>query len=285
MKIAAAIISALSLVTLASAAEEVTGRPRINPVNVSHKSKRAPKSAGAHSKRQYSKAGNPCKKPVSYTEKPSAYGFASKKASPSPTPSPKPVVKPAPQPPPTAAKPSPKPAAKPSPKPAAKPAVTTKKPAAAPSPAPRKDGNSGLSGQAAECLSVHNFYRGLVGSRALSWSRTLEASATAYAKQLTGRAFQHSSTPFGENLDRLTGGVLTCTHGLKTFFDEFKFYDGRPIQDDALFEKYGHFTQVVWPATTQVGCGIANNGNEYNLVCHYNPAGNVIGQRAPVYRG
>jgi len=36
----------------------------------------------------------------------------------------------------------------------------------------------------------------------------------------------------------------------------------------------GHYTQLVWANTKQVGCGIANgHGNEY-LVCQYYPAGN-----------
>lgn len=48
----------------------------------------------------------------------------------------------------------------------------------------------------------------------------------------------------------------------------------------------GHFTQVVWKNSTQLGCGAAQgvktlNGRQYNafyVVCHYAPAGNVTGQ-------
>lgn len=48
----------------------------------------------------------------------------------------------------------------------------------------------------------------------------------------------------------------------------------------------GHFTQVVWKSSTQLGCGAAQgtktiNGTEYKafyVVCHYAPAGNVTGQ-------
>jgi len=43
------------------------------------------------------------------------------------------------------------------------------------------------------------------------------------------------------------------------------------------FEDVGHYTQIVWRATTQVGCAIAANKSAEYLVCRYLPAGNVVG--------
>lgn len=40
----------------------------------------------------------------------------------------------------------------------------------------------------------------------------------------------------------------------------------------------GHFSQMVWKGTTQLGCGYSAGCKMY--VCHYNPPGNVIGQFA-----
>ena len=42
----------------------------------------------------------------------------------------------------------------------------------------------------------------------------------------------------------------------------------------------GHYTQVVWRSTVEIGCGRAVcQDNSQVWVCNYNPAGNIIGQR------
>ena len=38
-----------------------------------------------------------------------------------------------------------------------------------------------------------------------------------------------------------------------------------------------HYTQIVWPATTQVGCALASSATTDYLVCRYAPAGNKDG--------
>ena len=45
----------------------------------------------------------------------------------------------------------------------------------------------------------------------------------------------------------------------------------------------GHFTQLVWKASTSVGCGVSNCGTAKPgilpayVVCRYAPAGNMLG--------
>ena len=43
-------------------------------------------------------------------------------------------------------------------------------------------------------------------------------------------------------------------------------------------QEYGHYTQVVWATTTEVGCGYVFYGpeNEMLLICNYKIAGNMV---------
>ncbi len=39
-----------------------------------------------------------------------------------------------------------------------------------------------------------------------------------------------------------------------------------------------HYTQVIWPTTTRVGCALASNGRNDYVVCRFSPAGNIDGK-------
>ncbi|CAK4031414.1 PR-1 [Lecanosticta acicola] len=63
---------------------------------------------------------------------------------------------------------------------------------------------------------------------------------------------------------------------------------GKQTPDTSQFEKFGHFSQMVWNATTHVGCytqhcpnGVVNaEGTNDFTVCNYLGAGNVDGEWA-----
>ena len=44
-------------------------------------------------------------------------------------------------------------------------------------------------------------------------------------------------------------------------------------------ENVGHYTQMIWRDTRQVGCATAVGQSEEFLVCRYSTAGNVYGER------
>ena len=42
-----------------------------------------------------------------------------------------------------------------------------------------------------------------------------------------------------------------------------------------------HYTQIVWPTTTRVGCTIHSSRSWDFLICRYSPPGNIDGRRVP----
>jgi len=120
-------------------------------------------------------------------------------------------------------------------------------------------------------LNGHNTVRAQHGAVALTWDDTLAAAAQKWANNCK---FQHSGGslgPYGENLAAGTGD-FTIAQGLNAWASEP--YTGQP----------SHFTQMVWKATTKVGCavqsctGILGSDPAQFYVCEYSPQGNVIGQ-------
>lgn len=92
---------------------------------------------------------------------------------------------------------------------------------------------------------------------------------------------EHASTDDGENLYGTTGNP-SFSEAVSAWTAERANYDGQEIGDPNLdFGAVGHYTQVVWPETTQVGMGMARGQNGWTYVVgRYWPAGNVSGLSA-----
>jgi uncharacterized protein YkwD len=138
-----------------------------------------------------------------------------------------------------------------------------------------------------EILDAHNQYRAEIGVSPLTWSDTLASHAQEWADYLAslGAVLQHSQdTGEGENLWSGTSGAYTYTQMIEGFGNEQQYFVGGTFPDVSSTGNWadvGHYTQVIWKDTTEVGCAIASaNGNDV-LVCRYSPPGNVIGQSVP----
>lgn len=137
---------------------------------------------------------------------------------------------------------------------------------------------SGLAPEMQTLLDSHNRVRAQHCAGPLTWSTKLAQSAQAWAVTLRDRncAFEHSETRYGENLAGGSSGALDPEGVTAMWYDEVKQYN---FQRPAFSMATGHFTQVVWRGTTQLGCGRATCRNGMELwVCQYDPAGNMQGQ-------
>ena len=134
-------------------------------------------------------------------------------------------------------------------------------------------------------IDVHNRERRAFGITPVRWDPAIAAQAQGYARELAqlGR-LQHSSKAFrpgqGENLWIGTRGAFPYAVMAQAWAAERQhFRPGRfpAVSTTRSWADVGHFTQIIWPSTSRIGCGVAGAGRWDELVCRYAPAGNVDG--------
>ncbi|KAJ7498615.1 PR-1-like protein [Mycena latifolia] len=129
-------------------------------------------------------------------------------------------------------------------------------------------------------LWAHNKVRLVHDAPLLEWNSTLASKASDWANTCN---VQHSDgtllpTPYGENLVAATGNFPIDSAISQFTMDAYKYDPAHPT--------YLYFTQVIWKATTQLGCSVAHCpglfdaslGKASYYVCLYYPPGNVVGQ-------
>ncbi len=129
-------------------------------------------------------------------------------------------------------------------------------------------------------LQVHNDIRKQVGSPALQWSEKLENYAKNWALMMAKtKRFQHSpGGQYGENIYKSTFKP-TAKDVVNSWASESKYYHGEAVSLDNYWI-FGHYTQIIWSSTTEVGCAMAKDADgTYYVVCEYFPPGNVIGKK------
>ena len=146
----------------------------------------------------------------------------------------------------------------------------------------------------ARILAAHNSVRAQAGVQPLAWDPALGQAAATYAVELAlTNSFHHSDrrarAGTGENLWMGTRGAFSYETMVGRWASESRdFVPGifPAVSRSGNWENVGHYTQMVWPTTTRVGCAVATNATTDYLVCRYSPAGNVDGRPVPyVYSG
>lgn len=139
-------------------------------------------------------------------------------------------------------------------------------------------------------LNHINIARGQVGLGPLVWNKKLEDDAELYARQMayTG-VFAHDRRPErrriqGENIWRGTRGYWPYEAMIDSMVAERRYYRPGPFPSNSVngnWAAVGHYTQIIWPTTTMVGCALASGPQLDYLVCRFAPKGNVDGVMLP----
>nr|XP_004649501.2 cysteine-rich secretory protein 2-like [Jaculus jaculus] len=155
-----------------------------------------------------------------------------------------------------------------------------------------------LTSQAAvqkEIVNKHNELRRAVSPSAsnmlrMEWNADAANNAQKWANKCT---LEHSnsedrktSTKCGENLF-MSSDPTSWSIAIQHWYDEREYFNygvGPKDPNSAV----GHYTQLVWYSSYQVGCGVAFCPNQENLkyfyVCQYCPAGNNVLKKSTPYR-
>ena len=142
-------------------------------------------------------------------------------------------------------------------------------------------------------VDLHNTYRAEVGVGPLTWDDQLAADAQKWVDKLVQRggtlAHSNPSDPNDPDTGRATGEGENLAGGASAATAPTQWYEEKPAFDAAPnksgfgdenpdWVNWGHYSQMVWSATTRIGCGTAP-GPRYQITsCRYSPPGNFDGQ-------
>ena len=138
----------------------------------------------------------------------------------------------------------------------------------------------------ASVLRAHNAARSQFGVGPVRWSDELAAGAMAHAQYMAATGiYGHDQTPgrrkkAGENLWRGQRGVFSYDVMMGVMVEEARYFRPGAFPDNSRTGEWhdvAHYTQIVWPTTTEVGCALASSPTTDYFVCRYAPTGNKDG--------
>lgn len=135
-------------------------------------------------------------------------------------------------------------------------------------------------------LRLHNEARRDFGVAPLVWSEELAAGAMAHAQYMASTGiYGHDRTPgrrkvAGENLWRGQRGLFSYEVMVQVMVDEARLFRPGAFPNNSVtgdWQAVAHYTQIVWPTTTEVGCALASSATTDYFACRYAPTGNKDG--------
>ena len=138
-----------------------------------------------------------------------------------------------------------------------------------------------------KALIIHNNARSDVDVPNLKWSSSLSEDASEWAAKMANEErmyhSENDSRPGqGENLfyTTATDSLTSARNASQLWYEEIELYTYSPIlSGENDFYEIGHYTQMVWENTTEVGMAMAvsKSGKTY-VVARYSPGGNYVGE-------
>ena len=138
----------------------------------------------------------------------------------------------------------------------------------------------------ASVLKLHNQARHQFGVAPVAWSEQLAAEAMGHAQYMARTGYYgHDQTPgrrkkMGENLWRGQRGVFSYDVMVQVMVDEVRYFRPGHFPNNSATGNWlavSHYTQIVWPTTTEIGCALASSATTDYFVCRYAPTGNRDG--------
>jgi len=193
----------------------------------------------------------------------------------------------------------------PTPTPEPQPAATSTT-AAAPAPATTGSYDSPNGDVYAQrVIDHHNVHRANNSACDVTWDGNLASIALEIANSCNyAHNVQAGGGGYGQNIaagapeDNITSVITDLFYNgeINNFAGLYGQATPDNINDDAAFDGYGHYTQIVWQGTTAVGCatvdctgqgngpnGLGNVASDvppFFTVCNYSPPGNYLGEFA-----
>ena len=133
-----------------------------------------------------------------------------------------------------------------------------------------------------QSVSHVNRYRQQHSAPPVSWSAAVADASRKWAGVLsTTNSFKHSVTAYGENLAMFWVGnsepkdmTIYVLKSVDMWYDEVRAYDFR---NPGFSMTTGHFTQLVWTTTREIGVGVSYSSGKVYVVMNFNPPGNFAG--------
>jgi pathogenesis-related protein 1 len=127
-----------------------------------------------------------------------------------------------------------------------------------------------------EMLTAHNHIRTKIDLPPLQWSGKLADYSQKWADSLIVKntVMHNPKSPYGENIF-VSGLGSTPSAVVAEWAAESQDYTYR---SNTCNGDCGHYTQLIWRSTQEVGCAMAHNSQREIWVCSYDPPGNFRGE-------